>query len=209
MTRRLGTIAPPALLALLELFHPHVHDILDVPLPLWLVIHYGQMVLFPLTALSLILLVHDLRGLSAALTRVAAFAFGVLFVAFDTAAGIVTGEMVAAARVAHAEAAWRPAIAAVWAHPIIGGVGTPALAVAGTAAWIIATTQAAIALKRAGRPWVPSLVVAASCLGLLVFKSHAWPGGPLSFGTLAAGALLLEVARRRGRQNDRPRPVTT
>jgi hypothetical protein len=116
--------------------------------------------------------------------------FAVSYVAFDTAAGVVTGVLVHSARITDAPEAWRAPILAVWDHTVIGGTadGAPALAVIGTMAWLVGTLSASVALRRAGQSWPPTLALIASAFGLLVFRTHAWPGGPLTFGALALAA---------------------
>jgi hypothetical protein len=116
--------------------------------------------------------------------------FAVSYVAFDTAAGLVTGVLVHAARTSVAPEAWRAPIMAVWEHAVIGGSseGAPALAVIGTMAWLAGSLSAAVVLRRAGQSWLPTLALIASAFGLLVFRTHAWPGGPLTFGALALAA---------------------
>jgi len=168
-------------------------DILQLDLGAWMVVHYLQIVLFPLAALALSFLVRGRPGFAAGLCRVGAFLFGVTWVAFDTAAGVTTGLLVAAARASGAPDAWRPPIMTVWTHPIVGGGATPdsappLLAVAGSLAWMIGCLAAAFVLRRAGSSWIPVALLAISAVSFLVFRSHTWPGGPLAFGGLAAAA---------------------
>jgi hypothetical protein len=119
----------------------------------------------------------------AALPRTPRAAVG--FVAFDTAAGVVTGILAQAAQASPDPESWRAALDAVWWHPIVGQLRqgqTPSLAVVGSAALSIGTVAAALSLRRAGRPAVPLVLLALSGFGLQVFNTHAWPGGPLTFG---------------------------
>jgi hypothetical protein len=192
-------VAIPLMLGGLELFHPHPHDLLILDLKRWMLIHYAQIALFPLVALSAIRLVRDMSGYAAALCRIGMFVFGIAYVAFDTAAGVVTGVLVSAAHATNAPEAWRAPVLAVWNHPIVGGSseGAPALAVIGTIAWSVGTLSACVAVRRAGYSWVPTASLIISALGLLVFRTHAWPGGPVTFGALAvaAAAIVREGAR--------------
>jgi len=56
---------------------------------------------------------------------------------------------------------------------------------------------AAIALKLRGRPWAPVILLGLSGFGIGVFQTHAWPGGPVTFGLLGiAGAWLLLLSDR-------------
>jgi len=102
MNRRTGVAAPvgigtvalavgaPLALAVLEVFHPHVHDLMDVDVRLWLTIHYAQIPLFMLSALAMAALVHGYKGIAPAVCRVALFVFAASYIPFDTAAGVVT-----------------------------------------------------------------------------------------------------------------------
>ena len=181
------------MLAIVELFHPHQHDLLHVELRRWLAVHYAQIVLFPLVALAVCSLVAGRSGVAATLCRVAMFVFAVSYIAFDTAAGVVSGVLVQAAHASADLDSWRPAIQAIWDHPIVGGSsdGTPALAVIGTTAWLVGTLAAAAACRAAGRSWFAIALLVVSAFGLFVFRTHAWPGGPVTFGALALAAAVM------------------
>jgi hypothetical protein len=189
-------VGSPLILATVEAFHPHPHDLLSLDVNRWLAIHYAQIPLFPLSALAVALLVRGQAGLAATLCRAATFAFAIIFTAFDTAAGVVTGILVKAAHASGTPEAWRAAIDAVWMHPVMGGSPLmsppPILAILGSIALSVGTVTAAVSLKRSGCSWAPAVLLAISGFGIGIFKTHAWPGGPLTFGGIAlAGAWLL------------------
>jgi hypothetical protein len=186
-------VGAPLALATLEVFHPHPGDVFQLPLGIWLAVHYTQIVLFPLAGIAVALIVRGASGVAAGLARVAAFIFAVTFVAFDTAAGVVTGVLVQAAQSSGAPEAWRPAIMAVWTHPIIGGApgSAPVLAVTGSIAWSVALVMTAVVVRRARQSWIATLLLIVSAFALSIFKTHAWPGGPLSFGALGFAAAWL------------------
>jgi hypothetical protein len=71
---------------------------------------------------------------------------------------------------------------------------------AGSVALSVGAVAAAVSLKRGGSPWGPVVLLALSSFGLAIFRTHAWPGGPLTFGRLAVagGWLLWERSRRSG-----------
>jgi hypothetical protein len=192
-------VGAPLSLAILELFHPHPHDLFQLDLRRWLLVHYVQIPLFALAALATVTLVRARAGVAAALCRLAMFLFVVTYIPFDTAAGVVTGVLVKAAQASGRPEAWREPVMAVWTHPIIGGASRPApiLAVAGSVAWSLGTVAAAWAVRRAGSSWMPVLLLAVSGFGLSVFRTHAWPGGPVTFGGLAAAAAWLQWERGR------------
>jgi hypothetical protein len=131
------TIGAPLSLAVVESFHPHPHDLLDVDVQRWLAVHYLKILLFPLTALAVSVLVRGYGGIAAAVCRLGMFVFGVSYVAFDTAAGVTTDILVKAAHASGAPESWRIPIDAIWKHPIMGGsplVAAPLLAVQGSVA---------------------------------------------------------------------------
>jgi hypothetical protein len=192
--RSIGIVGGPLCLAFLELFHPHPHDLFKLPLERWLAIHYLQILLFPWSALALVSLLRSRDGVLEIVCRLAAFVFGASYVAFDTAAGVVTGVLVKAAQQTGAPEAWQAPVLTIWNHPVIGGApgSTPLLAAAGTTAWLLGAAAAAVSVRRAGSSWVPTALLVFSGLGLFVFRTHAWPGGPVTFGCLAAAAACLE-----------------
>jgi hypothetical protein len=194
----LVSIGAPLILAVVEMFHPHPHDLLNIDAQRWLMVHYAQLALFPLAALSQILLIWGITGYAAGVCRIAMFVFGVSFVAFDTAAGLVTGVFVRAAYASGTPELWRGPLLAIWTHAVIGGSpdGAPVLAVLGTIAWLVGSLAAAIAVWRPWSSWWPSAFLIVSSFGLFVFRTHAWPGGPITFGALAAASSIVQWDRR-------------
>jgi len=188
------SIGAPLTLAVVEIFHPHPHDLFQLDLRTWLIVHYLQIPLFPLSALAVVILLRELPGIAACFARVAMFIFAVSYVAFDTAAGIVTGILLQAAKSSSAPEQWQPAVMAVWRHPVIGGApGTsPLLAIVGSVAWSVGTTAAAWVVWRRRDSLVAAILLVVSGLGLSIFKTHAWPGGPVSFGALALATAWLQ-----------------
>jgi hypothetical protein len=187
-------VGAPLSLAILELFHPHANDLLKVDVQTWLVVHYLQILLFPLVAVAMVVLVRGRRDIAAALCRVGAFIFGASYIAFDTAAGVVTGILVKAAHVSGSPDAWRAPLDVVWTHPIMGGspsIPAPFLAVLGSVALSVAAVAAAVSLKRDGSSWGSVVLLSLSSFGIAIFKTHAWPGGPLTFGGLAIASAWL------------------
>jgi uncharacterized membrane protein YqjE len=194
-------VSAPLLLAVVELFHPHPHDLLNLDLPIWLSVHFAQLLLFPLAALSVTVLVRHHTDFAAMVCRIAMFVFAVSFTAFDTAAGIVTGVLVKLARQSGTPEAWRQPIEALWQYPFMGGGSWlerfPSLAVIASVSLPIGAVAAAVSLKRAGRGWAPVLLLAIAGFGITIFDGHSWPGGPLTFGgiALAGGWLQWQAAQ--------------
>ena len=99
----------------------------------------------------------------------------------------------------------RVPIDVVWTHPIVGGspfISAPFLAVLGSVAWSIGAVSAAVSLKRSGSSWGPVVLLALSSFGIAIFKTHAWPGGPLMFGGMAIAAAWLQLERA-GQKHER------
>ena len=182
----------PLALAVLEIFHPHPHDLFHLDLTAWMAVHYLQIIFFPLVAVALALVVRGRRGFVAGACRVGAFVFGVTWVAFDTAAGVTTGILLQAAQASGTPEAWRAPVMAVWAHPIVGSgapdAAPPLLAVTGSLAWTVGCVAAAVALRRGGSSWIPVVLLVISGASFFVFRTHAWPGGPIAFGALGLAA---------------------
>jgi hypothetical protein len=67
----------------------------------------------------------------------------------------------------------------------------PLLAMLGVVAWLLG----AVAVRRAGSSWTRVVLLVMSAPGLVVSRTHAWPGGPVTFESLAAAAAWLQWER--------------
>ena len=202
------TIGAPLSLATLEIFHPIPHDLFHIDLRRWMVVHYAQIGLFPLCALSVVVLTRPASGFCANLCKVAMFVFAILFVAFDTAAGVVTGALLTTAQASGQLESYRSPIMTVWTHPVIGGSGSPMFAIAGSIAWSVGAVAAAFVVRRAGSSWGPVVLLIISAFGMSIFKTHAWPGGPITFGALSLAAAWLFFSHPRKNPVTRKNNVT-
>jgi hypothetical protein len=196
--------AAPLLLAIVEIFHPHPHDLFDLDVQRWMFVHYAQIPLFPLAALSMALLVRDRTDWAARLCKAGMFVFAVAFTSFDTAAGLAIGLLVKGAVASGHPESWRDMIDALWFDPVLGGKGftdAPLMGLIGRLSLSFGAVAGAISLKRAGHGWLPVLLLAVASFGINVFKSHSWPGEPLTFGgmALAAGWIRWESLRWQAR----------
>lgn len=192
-------VGAPLTLAVVEIIHPHPHeDMLQIDVQTWLAVHYIQIVLFPLTALAVVTLIRGKTGIAAGICRVALFLFGVGWTGWDTVAGVATGILIKAAQASTDPAVLSPAINVIWLHPIMGGVPAPLFGVLGSVALSIGCVAAAVVLKRSGSSWGPVLLLIASSFGIAMFKTHAWPGGPVTFGGIAVASawILWERSRK-------------
>ncbi|MQA00050.1 MAG: hypothetical protein GEU80_12110 [Dehalococcoidia bacterium] len=183
-------IGTPLALATLELFHPlYRSDALRQLLPVadrWLLVHVLQAPLIALLALAVYRSVDDLAGRAARIARIGALAFGLLYVAHDSVAGIATGVLAreAASRPLEQRAAVASAIDRLFSDPLVGG-GASVLTLAASAAWLTAVLAAAVALRGAGAHRVAVVLVGLSAL--LFPLGHTPPNAQLALGCLAAG----------------------
>jgi hypothetical protein len=194
-------VVAPLLLAIVEVFHPHPHDLFELDVRTWMWVHYAQIPLFPLSALSIAMLVRDRTDWGAWLCKAGMFVFAVAFTSFDTAAGLVIGLLVKGALASGHPETWRDMIDALWFDPILGGKGftdAPLLGLIGRLSLSFGALAGATSLRRAGHGWLPVLLLAIASFGINVFKSHSWPGGPITFGgmAIAAGWIRWESLRR-------------
>jgi hypothetical protein len=190
-------VGAPLLLAIVEVVHPHPYDLMELDVRTWLAVHYAQIALFPLSALAVAWWVKGQRGIAATVCRVALFVFAATWTAWDAVAGVGTGILLDAAHHSSTPDAWNASIEAIWLHPIMGGTGAPLLAIVGSVALSIGAVAAAVVLRRTGHTWGPIVLIVVSTFAIAVFKTHAWPGGPLTFGGIAiAGAWLLRERAR-------------
>jgi hypothetical protein len=181
-------VAAPFVLAIVEVFHPHPDDLFELDVGTWMAVHYAQIPLFPLSALSVALLVRGRTDWTAWLCKAGMFVFAIAFTSFDTAAGLVVGLLVKGALASGDPESWRDMIDALWFDPILGGRGftdAPLLGLIGRLSLSFGAVAGAISLKRAGHGYAPVLLLAIASFGLNIFKAHSWPGGPLTFGGLA------------------------
>lgn len=195
--RRLILLGAPLTLTALMLLHPSPYD--DVAgklLPvagLWTVLHTAQFVLFALVGWAVWLLVEGLGGAAAAVSRGAAVVFVLFYDLGDAVAGIATGILAGGAAGAPAgeRAGLFAAVEALFADP------TKNLAFAVEIyAWVLALGAAGIALRRAGAPLPPVMLLALPAF-FLTFD-HAFPFGSLTFASFSLIVLWLEL-RWRGR----------
>ncbi len=193
--RRALLIGAPVALAVVELFHPlYSTDALEQLLPVadrWLLVHLLQAPLIGLLALAVYLIVDGLEGYAARIARVGAIAFGLLYVALDSVAGIATG--VLARQAASLPAAEQVAAAAdideLFSDAVVGG-GPSVITLAASAAWLVAVLAAALALRGAGAHRIAVVLIGLSAL--LFPLGHTPPNAQLALGCFAAGVALLE-----------------
>jgi hypothetical protein len=157
----------------------------------WLAVHFGSAILFPLMALVVWLLIRDLPGRAAAVSRWALPVFAVLYGVWETMFGIANG-MIARAGSDLGPAARRGTSAAfdsIVGSPLVGELSV--FNALGSAAWLTAVVGAIVALKRAGVRTTALVLLGIG--GMMVM--HVPPIGPVALVCLSGAALLVERHR--------------
>jgi hypothetical protein len=187
-------IAVPLVWAAVLLFHgaPDPDDVygsLQGEASRYLTVHLVSLVFLGLMGAALYLLLRDLPGRAAQISRLAIGPFVVFYVAGDAIAGVATGVLVEHANdlPASERAGTADAAQALWDNFITGDL----LLGLGAASWIVAAVAAAVAYRRADAPTAVTLLLG---LSALVFW-HTPPLGPIGLVCFAAAVALL--ARRR------------
>jgi ABC-type Fe3+ transport system permease subunit len=130
-----------------------------------------------------LLLVSELRGRPAQISRWAISIFIVIYPAFDAAVGVASGIMV------HTLSNLGPeqrSTMEAGLHPLFWGPVTGSMAIVGSASWLVALIAAAGAWRRAGAPRYAVAALALS--GVLLGISHIRPFGPLACLFFLGGA---------------------
>ena len=194
--RRLAfLIATPLAWAGLLLFHagPQPDDLyggLRDEVTKWQVVHVGSLVFIGLMGAALYLLVRDLPGRAARISRLAIGPFVLFYGAGEAILGVATGVLVQHAN--NVPAGERPAAAdaveALWENTLSDDV----LISIGGVAWVVAAIAAAIAYRGVGAPM--SAVVLLGLASIVVV--HPPPVGPAALVLFATAVVLLARRQR-------------
>jgi hypothetical protein len=189
--RRLVLLGTPLALAILEILHPQPLGVADaVEHGRWFMwFHILQVPLIGLIALAVYLLTEGLEGRAVMVSRWAIGVFAVFFSAYDAAAGIATGYALRNAQglPAGTQEAIHEAVIDMPGLSLIFG-----LSIVGTGAWVVALIAAAIALRRAGAPRGPFILLILA--GVFLMGGHPFPAGTLAFGCFFLAAARLKLA---------------
>ena len=201
-------IAVPLAWALLLWFHPnvdpnHVYADLRDNVVAYQVVHVGTLVFIGLIGLALYLLVRDLPGGAARISRLAIGPFVLFYAAWESVIGLAIGALVQHGN--DAPVRQRPAVAdaiqSLGDNVIVGDPGI--VGSIGALAWIVAVLAAAVAYRRLGAP-----VVAVVLLGLsVVVVSHPPPIGPIGLVCFAGSVVLLARSERVSSRLAAPAPA--
>jgi hypothetical protein len=205
-------IGMPIAWAVLLWFHPdaspdNVYEDLRDDVTTYLIVHVGMLIFIGLIGVALYLVVRDLPGKAATISRLAIGPFVLFYSAWESVIGLAVGVLVQHAN--NAPPGDRPAISdaiqALGENAIVGEAGV--LVTVGALAWVTAVIGAAVAVRRAGAP-----VLATVLLGLsVVVVSHPPPIGPVGLACFVGAVLLLyrsqQVGASRTTHTESPTPT--
>jgi hypothetical protein len=200
IVRRAFLIATPLTFAVALLWHPaggeDIYQGLRHDVEAWLFVHTAFLFLTPLLGIAAYLLLDDLKGRAATVSRVALVFFLVFYTAYEVTVGIGTAILVDYAN--GLQPAGQDAVAgAIQDYNRNWILSDPSVSlVLGGLGWIVAMIAAAVAFRRAGASWPVTLLVGFAAL----FAVHPPPLGPLGLLCFAGGAALIERARARDAQ---------
>jgi hypothetical protein len=201
-------IAVPLGWAALLWFHPavdpdSVYESLRDEVSTYLIVHVGTLFFIGSMGVALYMLVRDLPGRAATISRLAIGPFVLFYAAWETVIGLAIGVLVQHAN--DAPAGERPAVSAaiqaVGENTIVGDAGV--LLMVGALAWVTAVIAAAVAVRRAGAPLLATVLLGLSA----VVVSHPPPIGPIGLICFAAAAGLLAFSRRTSPSIATPSPA--
>ena len=151
----------------------------------------GTLVFIGLIGLALYLLVRDLPGTAARVSRLAIGPCVLFYAAYESVIGLAIGALVQHGN--DAPVRQRPAVAdaiqSLGDNVIVGDPGI--LASVGSLAWIVAVIAAAIAYRQVGAPLLATILLALS----FMVVSHPPPFGPIGLLCLASAVVLLARAQ--------------
>jgi len=198
-------IGVPLAWAVLLWFHPSVppDDVyggLRDEVVTYQIVHTGTLVFIGLIGVALYLLVRDLPGRAARISRLAIGPFVLFYGVWEAVIGLATGALVQHANDAPADE--RPAVSdaiqSLQENLIVGEMS--AAAVVGALAWAVAVIAAALAYRRVGAPVIVSVLLGLS----VVVISHPPPIGPIGLLCFAGAVAVLVVRDRSAARAPRP-----
>lgn len=164
----------------------------------WQVVHVGSVLFIALLGLALYLLIRDLGGTAARISRLAIGPFVLFYAAGEAILGVATGVLVDYANETAGDG--RQAVADAAQALYDSTVGEWLIGI-GSVAWIVAAIAAAVAYRRVGAPVVVSILLALSAITVF----HAPPVGPAGLVCFAAAVGVL--ARWQGASRTVESPV--
>jgi hypothetical protein len=205
-------IGVPLAWAVLLWFHPDVdpndvYGTLRDDVTAYLVVHVGTLLFIGLMGAALYVLVRDMPGRAARISRLAIGPFVLFYAAYESVIGLAIGALVQHGN--DAPVRQRPAVAeaiqSVGDNAIVGDPGI--VASVGSLAWITAVLAAAIAYRQVGAPLLATILLGLS----FMVVSHPPPIGPIGLVCFAGAVALLARARRASSRLEAggPAPIPT
>jgi hypothetical protein len=192
-------VGVPLAWAVLLWFHPStdaddIYGSLRDQVVTYQIVHVGTLIFIGLMGFALYLLVRDLPGKAAAITRLAIGPFVLFYGAWEAVIGLATGALVQHANDAPPgeRAAVSDAIQSLHGNVIVGESSVAGFG--GALAWIVAVIAAAVAIRGAGAPVLATVLLV---LSVVVF-SHPPPIGPVGLACFAGAVLALYRSQRVG-----------
>jgi hypothetical protein len=192
-------VGVPLAWAVLLWFHPStdaddIYGSLRDQVVTYQIVHVGTLIFIGLMGFALYLLVRDLPGKAAAISRLAIGPFVLFYGAWEAVIGLATGALVQHANDAPAgeRAAVSDAIQSLQGNVIVGESSVAGFG--GALAWIVAVIAATVAIRGAGAPVLATVLLA---LSVVVF-SHPPPIGPVGLACFAGAVLALYRSQRVG-----------
>jgi len=190
-------IGVPLAWAVLLWFHPdvdpnNVYGDLRNDVTAYQVVHVGMLIFIGLIGVALYLLVRDMPGTAARISRLAIGPFVLFYGAYETVIGLAIGALVQHGN--DAPVSQRPAVAdaiqSLGDNVIIGDPGV--VGTVGALAWVVAAIAAAVAYRRAGAPTLAWVLLGLS----MAVVSHPPPVGPIALVCFAGAVALLAHSER-------------
>jgi len=190
-------IGVPLAWAVLLWFHPdvdpnNVYGDLRNDVTAYQVVHVGMLIFIGLIGVALYLLVRDMPGTAARISRLAIGPFVLFYGAYETVIGLAIGALVQHGN--DAPVSQRPAVAdaiqSLGDNVIIGDPGV--VGSVGALAWVVAAIAAAVAYRRAGAPTLAWVLLGLS----MAVVSHPPPVGPIALVCFAGAVALLAHSER-------------
>jgi hypothetical protein len=187
-------VAVPALWAILLLFHPggeadQMYDTVRDKVTPWLVVHLGTMFFIPLLAASVYVLLRDVEGAAARVSRIALVPFALFYTIWETLQGIATGILVHNVNQLSAtdRATGSDLVQDFGMNILARDFGI--LGSIGSVAFLIAMIAAAIALRR--HTDVPLAVPVLLGLAGFLITAHPPPFGPTGLFLFVVAVILV------------------
>ena len=188
-------VAVPLAWAVLLVFHPSpagddIYGALRDDVDVWLIVHVGTLMFIGLVGAALYLLVRDLPGTAARVSRLAIGPFILFYGAGEAILGIATGVLVQHANDVPPgqRGGAAGAVQALWDDFLTADL----LLTLGSVAWAVAAVAAAVAYRHAGASMTVAVLIGLSAIVLL----HPPPFGPLGLVFLAAAVIALALGER-------------